>query len=147
VTVTVAASTVPKTVTVDLEGRSSDAVSGTLEVLNSSKALIRSYPFTSASNGTVSVSVDSTSGSLFFRLKAAPYLARIISGDINSTLSFSQLKTGDINQDNIVNSIDFSTLNANWFTAASSPDLNSDGIVNSLDFSLMNRNWFSRGDE
>jgi hypothetical protein len=134
-------------VTVDLEGRSSDAVAGTLEVLNSSKALIRSYPFTSSSSGTASLSIDNASGSLFFRLKAAPYLARMISGDMSSTLTFSQLRTGDINQDNIVNSIDFSTLNQNWFTSAPAPDLNADGIVNSLDFSLMNRNWFVRGDE
>jgi hypothetical protein len=139
--------TVQKTITVDLEGRTTRAVSGTLEVLNPSKALIRSYPFTSNSSGSVTLTVDSSSGSLFFKVKAAPFLTRLISGDINTGLSFPQLKSGDISQDNIVNSIDFSTMNINWFTSHPGADLNADGIVNSLDFSLMNRNWFARGEE
>jgi hypothetical protein len=139
--------TTAKTVTIDLEGRSSDAVSGSLEVLNSSKAMIRTYPFTTSSSGTVNLNLDNTSGQLFFKVKAAPFLTRLLSGDLSTPLTFSQLRTGDINQDNIVNSIDFSTLNQNWFTSSPSPDLNVDGIVNSLDFSLMNRNWFVRGEE
>jgi hypothetical protein len=71
----------------------------------------------------------------------------MLSGPITTTLTFPQLKVGDINQDNLVNSIDFSTLNTNWFSAHALSDLNADGIVNSLDFSLMNRNWFLRGEE
>ena len=142
-----APSTISKNLTIDLEGRTDRTISGTLEVLNSSKNLIKSYPFTTNSSGTVSLNLDQTSGSLFFKLKASPYLSRLLSGDINTTLAFPQLKTGDINQDNIVNSIDFSTLNTNWFTTHQTSDLNRDTIVNSLDFSLMNRNWFVRGEE
>jgi hypothetical protein len=140
-------STLPKTLTIDPEGRSNKAVTGALQVLNSSKAVIRSYPFTTSSSGTASLNLDSVSGSLFFKVRGAPYLTRLISGDMNSTLTFPQLKSGDISQDNIVNSIDFSTMNINWFTSAAAADLNADGIVNSLDFSLMNRNWFARGEE
>jgi hypothetical protein len=140
--------TVAKSITLDLEGRvSNKAVTGNLQVLNSSKAVIRSYPFTTNSSGSASLNLDNTSGSLFFKVKAAPFLTRLISGDINTGLAFAQLKSGDISQDNIVNSIDFSTMNINWFTSNPAPDLNADGIVNSLDFSLMNRNWFARGEE
>ena len=140
-------STISKSITLDLEGRTNKVISGTLQVLNSSKTLIKSYPFTTNSSGTVSLNLDQTSGSLFFKIKASPYLSRLLSGDINTTLTFPQLKTGDINQDNIVNSIDFSTLNTSWFTTQQTADLNRDNIVNSLDFSLMNRNWFQRGEE
>jgi hypothetical protein len=141
------AATVQKTLTLDMEGRTNRSLTGTLEVLNSSKALVRAYPFTTPSSGVVSLTLDNTQGSLFFKLKGVPFLTRLLSGDINSTLTFAQLRIGDINQDNIVNSIDFSTLNTNWFTSSSSSDLNQDTIVNSLDFSLMNRNWFARGEE
>jgi parallel beta-helix repeat protein len=49
---------------------------------------------------------------------------------------------GDINSDHIVNAIDYSILNADWFTNATRSDLNKDGIVNAIDFSLLNANWF-----
>jgi len=49
---------------------------------------------------------------------------------------------GDINLDHIVNSIDWSIMNAHWFTNYAPADLNSDGIVNSIDFSILNANWF-----
>jgi len=49
---------------------------------------------------------------------------------------------GDINLDHIVNSIDYSILNADWFTINSRSDLNSDGLVNAIDYSILNANWF-----
>ncbi len=48
---------------------------------------------------------------------------------------------GDLNNDRIVNSLDWSIMNSRWFSSDSTADLNSDGIVNSLDFSIMNGNW------
>jgi hypothetical protein len=142
----ISASTTPKIITIDLQGPSSDAASGTLEVLDSAKALLKSYPFTTNSAGQTTINIDTAPGTLYFKLKAAPYLTRLISGNINTTLTFPQLKTGDINQDNIINSIDFSILNANWFTSNASSDLNRDGVVNSIDFSLLNGNWFQTGE-
>ncbi|MES2315756.1 MAG: dockerin type I domain-containing protein [Patescibacteria group bacterium] len=52
---------------------------------------------------------------------------------------------GDLNNDNIVNSLDWSIMSAVWFTSNSAADLNHDGIVNSIDFSILNRNWFRTG--
>ena len=49
---------------------------------------------------------------------------------------------GDLNYDHIVNSIDWSIMNSQWFTNNSQSDLNHDGIVNSIDFSILNANWF-----
>ena len=48
---------------------------------------------------------------------------------------------GDLNNDGIVNTIDWSIMNAKWFTNDATADLNRDGIVNSIDFSILNRNW------
>ncbi|KND48704.1 MAG: putative glucanase [Parcubacteria bacterium C7867-003] len=52
---------------------------------------------------------------------------------------------GDINNDGIVNSLDWSLMNAKWFTNDSGTDLNADGVVNAIDFSLLNANWFRSG--
>jgi hypothetical protein len=148
VTVNLAPPTTPKPVTIVMEGRTGRAASGTLEVLGPSKNLIKSYPFTTNTSGSVTLNIDDASGSLFYKIKTAPYLTRLISGNLSGvTLTFPQLKSGDINQDNIINSLDFSTMNSTWLTSGGAADLNADGIVNTLDFSLMNRNWFARGEE
>jgi hypothetical protein len=49
---------------------------------------------------------------------------------------------GDINNDHIVNSIDYSILNSRWFTNDATADLNDDNIVNAIDYSILNSNWF-----
>lgn len=61
-----------------------------------------------------------------------------------TTPTSSTLK-GDLNNDKIVNSLDWSLMNSKWFTSDSTADLNSDSIVNSLDFSIMNSNWLKTG--
>jgi hypothetical protein len=48
---------------------------------------------------------------------------------------------GDLNLDGTVNTLDWSIMNAAWFTPLQPSDINSDGIVNSIDFGLLNRNW------
>jgi hypothetical protein len=48
---------------------------------------------------------------------------------------------GDLNNDGIVNSLDWSYMNSKWFTSDATADLNHDGIVNSIDFSILNNNW------
>jgi chitodextrinase/lysophospholipase L1-like esterase len=56
--------------------------------------------------------------------------------------SSGQPISGDINSDHIVNSIDYSILNAHWFQSYAPADLNSDGICNAIDYSILNTNWF-----
>lgn len=65
----------------------------------------------------------------------------------NTTLTLPALEAGDFNDDNIVNSLDFSLMNVKWFLADVLLDVNKDGIVNSLDFSYLSRNWNKVGDE
>ncbi|MFH1956149.1 MAG: dockerin type I domain-containing protein, partial [Patescibacteria group bacterium] len=59
----------------------------------------------------------------------------------SATITLPILPAGDFNNDGIINSLDWSLMNNNWFTNFSTADINKDGIVNSLDFSWMNGNW------
>ena len=59
-----------------------------------------------------------------------------------STIAFpAALLAGDLNNDSIINSLDWSLMNTSWFSADPVSDINGDGIVNSIDFSFMNKNW------
>lgn len=48
---------------------------------------------------------------------------------------------GDLDKNHLINSLDWSAMNAKWFTSDANADLNKDGVVNAIDFSLMNANW------
>jgi len=82
--------------------------------------------------------VISISGYLKKRLRINP--------DSNTTIELPLLPAGDFNDDNIINTIDYSLMNAKWFNSDAIMDINGDGIVNSLDFSILNRNWNKTGD-
>ena len=56
-------------------------------------------------------------------------------------LTQSSLVCGDLNNDGMVNSLDWSSMNSNWFSNVYPSDINQDGVVNSIDFSWMNKNW------
>lgn len=109
--------------------------------LNSTSALI--------DKGTASTSVYSTFQSLYglnIAVDAAGASRPVgASWDIGAyefgTATATPL-SGDINLDHIVNSVDYSILNSDWFTSSSRSDLNHDGLVNSLDYSILNGNWF-----
>jgi hypothetical protein len=64
----------------------------------------------------------------------------------NITITLPELLSGDLNDDNIINSLDWSRMNSNWFTSDRVSDINRDGLVNSIDFGWMNRNWGKSGD-
>ena len=64
----------------------------------------------------------------------------------NTTLALAQLTAGDFNSDNVINSLDWSVMNTQWFSNNSQSDINGDSIVNSLDFSYLNSNWNKAGD-
>ena len=89
-------------------------------------------------------------GTYIVRASTNGYLARkqpfavFTSG---STISFpAALFAGDLNNDNIINSLDWSLMNTSWFSADPVSDINGDGIVNSVDFSFMNKNWNQVGE-
>jgi len=137
-----------RTIQVDLQGRTDKIISGTLTVLNPSKGLIKTYPFSTNSSGQDTITFDIAPQVVYLKLNPIPFLSRLISLDLNSntTYVFPRLLTGDLNQDNIINSVDYSALNSNWFTSNATSDLNKDGLVNSIDFSFMNQNWLTNGE-
>ena len=135
---------------VSLQGRSSGAVSGTLEVLSSpGKTLLATYPLTTNTSGSATITFNVPLQTVYLKTNATPFLDRVIQVDLNNTgtYAFPQLYIGDINQDNFINSVDYSTLNTNWFTANASADLNQDSLVNSIDFSYMNTHWLMGGEQ
>jgi hypothetical protein len=141
---------VTKTIHLTLEGRTSSILSGTLSVMNLSRVSLTTYSFTTDSSGNTEVTLQTSPQSVFFRITAAPFLSRMATVDLNSavsTINMSQMWLGDINQDNIVNSVDFSVINTNWFTSNTTADLNRDGLVNAIDFSYLNLHWLVTGEQ
>jgi len=143
-----ASNTLQRTIQIDPEGRTSKVLTGTLNVLNTSKTSIKTYPFTTNSSGQATITFDIAPQVVYLKLNPIPFLSRLLSLDLNTntTYTFPKLLVGDINQDNLINSIDYSGLNSKWFTSDATSDLNKDGLVNSIDFSFMNRNWLVGGE-
>ena len=65
--------------------------------------------------------------------------------NISVNVTIAATLRGDLNNDGIVNSLDWSIMNSKWFTADPIADLNSDGLVNAVDCSILNADWFKRG--
>ncbi len=147
ISVTVA-NTFQRTIQIDPEARQSKVLSGTLNVLNPAKNSIRTYSFTTNASGQATITFDISPQTVYLKINPVPFLARLISLDLNTntTYIFPKLFIGDIVQDNIINSVDYSSLNSKWFTNDSATDLNKDNIVNSIDFSFMNQHWLVTGD-
>lgn len=84
------------------------------------------------------------------RAKVNGYLSQILS-NIDSTInsasavSVPQLPAGDFNNDNTVNALDYSLMNAHWNQNFASADINADGLINSLDFAVLKNNWNKLG--
>ncbi|MDR3642147.1 MAG: fibronectin type III domain-containing protein [Candidatus Doudnabacteria bacterium] len=83
------------------------------------------------------------------RIKVNGYLSQLLTSidtTVNSgtALSVPQLLAGDSNNDNVVNSLDYSLMNTNWLKNSPASDFNLDGIVNSLDFAILKNN-FNKG--
>jgi len=61
-----------------------------------------------------------------------------------SALTVPELSAGDLNNDNVINSLDYSLMNSNWLKSGVG-DINGDGIVNSLDFAILKNNFNKAG--
>jgi hypothetical protein len=49
--------------------------------------------------------------------------------------------SADLNQDHIVNTLDWAIMSSQWLTNNTQADINKDGLVNSLDFAVMSSQW------
>ena len=57
-----------------------------------------------------------------------------------------KLRGGDINQDNMVQTSDYSLLKYNWLSKDSLADINGDGQVQTQDYAILKYNWLGKGD-
>lgn len=139
-----------RTIQVSPQGLTSKVVSGQLSVYNSSKVLQKTYAFSTNASGVATITFDIPAATgIILKTVIPKYLDKVLrTVDLNQNVTYNigTNKSGDLNADNIVNSVDFSLLNSKWFQSDSTKDLNNDGTINSVDFSLMKVNWFVTGE-
>jgi len=135
-----------------LQGRSNySASSATLKIFTLGTTTVvytnSALALNSTGSGQITISGLQT-GSYDFQLKVPNYLSTKMTGVSLTnplTLNFGLQKSGDLNNDNIVNTVDFATLSAKWAQSDAISDINQDGIVNTVDFALLNANWLIQG--
>jgi hypothetical protein len=112
---------------------------------------VRSFTASPDASGNIAMSSANAfdEGTYDVRVVTTGYLSQLLEDQSiipGSSLSVPALLSGDLNNDGIINSVDWSSMNAVWFTADSVSDINRDGIVNSVDFSFINKNWGLMGE-
>ena len=137
-------------VKIDMEGSVTDAADAKLMILNASNnATIAEINFTSNSTGDYLASLSGIPAVVNMKINVSGFLVRAVSNvDLASatTIAFPSLLAGDLDGNNVVNSLDFSAMNTEWYTNDQIADLNKDGLVNTLDYSLLNGNWQRSGE-
>lgn len=134
---------------IQLQGRTDYSTMGThLKIYDSANALVldEADVTTDASgNAQITLPTSMTVGATYsFYLKPKYFLAdykgnQILTNPMN--LTYSVFKGGDANDDNVVNTLDFSLMNSKWLQSDPATDINKDGIVNTLDFAFLSANW------
>jgi hypothetical protein len=133
---------------ISLDTIGSKITNGKLQIF-SGASLAKEISFETNSTGDYAAALDNVPDNVNMKIIVNGFLVRAINNvNLNATSSiiFPPLLAGDINGDNVVNSLDFSNMNTKWYQSDAIADLNKDGIVNALDFSLMNKNWQRSGD-
>jgi hypothetical protein len=144
-----------RTIRLDWTAVGDDGTTGTATSYNIrySTTTITSVNFTSAmqvsgaptpkANGsaeTMTVSGLSGNTTYYFAIKAVDEAGNASS--ISNVVNAKTYKTSDLNNDNIVNSVDFGILMSYWGSTARPPaDINQDGATNSVDFGIMMSQW------
>jgi subtilisin-like proprotein convertase family protein len=65
----------------------------------------------------------------------------------NFTSTGGQLLGGDISQNNnLVNTADYTVLKGNWLKSTDTADITGDGLVNTADYTVLKGNWLKTGD-
>ena len=107
------------------------------------KEVLRERNIVSAQGILTLSNLDLDQGNYQITASSTSHLPRAATQSLteNLLITFPPLLAGDLNQDNIINSIDWSDMNPLWNTTNPLSDLNGDNLTNSLDWSLMNKNW------
>jgi len=97
-------------------------------------------PKASGSAETMTVSNLSANTTYYFAAKAIDEGGN--TGSISNVVNVLTFKSSDLNNDRIVNSVDFGMLMSFWnYTTKPVADINQDGYVNSVDFGIMMSEW------
>ncbi len=88
----------------------------------------------------------------YLRVKGATNLSRIkpvvFDASMRATVDFTgsaALICGDLNNDNLINLLDYGMLRYYWLTTAAAADINHDGVVNLFDYGILRANWLGQG--
>ena len=93
--------------------------------------------------GTTSISAK-TAWTLRSKVSAPLSAEGVGSADLTGTF---ELKGGDLNNDNVIITLDYSILRYNWMTVAPAANISGDsaGGVNTSDYTILNANFYSVG--
>lgn len=135
--------------TIELQGRTDYSTTNThLRIYDSNSALIldKTDVATDATGkATITLPSSMTVGSTYsFFTKPKYFLGDYKGGQVLTNpmiLTYAIFKGADLDDNNIVNSLDFSYLTGKWGQNDPIADINKDGIVNTIDFSIMSSNW------
>jgi parallel beta-helix repeat protein len=145
---------------VELQGLAFPGGTGTREVVfvatNAAGAWLKTWPaktitFTGALGSTVLDAVPDTTASISaktawnLRSKVAASLVANGIGTASLTAT-NRLPGGDLNGDNVVNTLDYSILRFYWLTANPTADIDGSGSVSTGDYSLLRGNFYTTGD-
>lgn len=93
---------------------------------------------------TVPAGITLTSGLYDILVKTPRYLQKRLSNttlNSNAVITLPILLMGDLDNNNNINALDWTSVVRDWGTNNANSDLNGDGLVNSIDISLMHNNW------
>jgi hypothetical protein len=108
----------------------------------SSATQVSGEPAPGASGSAQTMTVTGLTGNTtyYFAIKAVDDTGN--AGAISNIPSALTYKTADLNNDRIINSVDFGIMMSYWNnTTKPAADINQDGIVNSVDFGIMMSQW------
>jgi hypothetical protein len=138
------------TMQVTADGNLAGSLNCTLRILNiTDNSTLKELNFTTNSSGDYQADMTDLTGISNIRVSASGFLSRLVSNadlDSASQIVFPPLLAGDLDGNNVINSLDFSEMNKKWYLTDPVADLNRDGLVNALDFSLLNKNWQKSGE-
>ena len=114
------------------------------------------YPVQSTdASGFFTVSVNSLSGTYNWRVKGPKYLANagqvVLSGAPVTQTEMGLMKTGDCNDDNVINALDFTVVKNTFGKTIGDPgydaraDFDGDNTITSVDFILQRGNFGTTG--
>jgi len=119
------------------------------KVVDASKVLKQSFESTlDANNNGNNLLPTEVKNSLKIYAKASKHLSKKLEKNVTSDtqLNYGKLLAGDLNNDDAINSLDWSLINKFWQQTSDDNDLTGDSIINSLDSSILNANWGKQGD-